>query len=106
MKIFKIRNKRTGKFSTGGRYAEWSEKGKTWDSREHAQQAITWYAHDEKSTHDYYYEEYKKDCERFKKHNAKCKNAKNKWHMPPKPSMKYTPFYKNAEIVEFNIKEV
>lgn len=32
MKIYKIRNKETGLFSSGGSYAEWQTAGKTWKS--------------------------------------------------------------------------
>lgn len=69
MKIFKIRNKETKLFSTGGRYAKWKEKGKIWDSQESAQKAINWLTRDEKGYHS-------------------------------------VPFYKDAEIVGFDVKEI
>jgi hypothetical protein len=109
MKIFKIRNKKTKLFSTGGRYADWNKKGKTWDSRENAQKAIDWHTRDEKSYYDETLREYKEDCDNVKKHNKKPYNIKsgNIWPMSDdKPSMRFTPFYKNSEIVEFGIKEV
>ena len=108
--IFKIRNKNTGLFSTGGRYADWKEKGKIWDSRENAQKAIDWHTKDEKAYHDHLIAEYHKECEHVKKHNAKPYNVKsgNMWPKPDKPprmTRKFVPFYKDAEIVEFDIKE-
>jgi hypothetical protein len=109
MKIFKIRNKKTKLFSTGGRYADWNEKGKTWNSRENAQKAIDWHTRDEKAYHDSSIEEYKEECEHVKKHNAKPYNIKsgNMWAIPDdKPATRFIPFYKNSEIVEFDIKEV
>lgn len=33
--MFKIRNTKTGLFSTGGAYPNWTKKGKTWNSRGH-----------------------------------------------------------------------
>ena len=75
MKIFKIKNKK-GLFSTGGRYAKWSKKGKVWNSKENAQKAIDWYTRDEKSSHDYVIQDYLKDCEQIKKHNTNPYNIK------------------------------
>lgn len=79
MKVYKIRDKNTGLFSSGhGRRAKWTKKGRTWPSRGSAQVVI---------------------------------NCRNKDDEMIKKSRAYFPeaivdFYKNAEIVEFDLKEV
>lgn len=107
MTIYKIRNKKTSLFSTGGRYAKWSEKGKIWDSREAAQKAIDWHTRDARAYYEYSLEEYKKECAHVKKHNAKPNNVKsgNMWPMPEdEPRARFISFYKDAEIVAHTLK--
>jgi hypothetical protein len=83
--------------------------GKTWNSRENAQKAIDWHTKDEKAYHVAEAKEYKEECEHVKKHNEKSYNIKsgNMWTVSPddKPRMRLNLFYKDAEIVEFGIKE-
>ena len=45
MELFMIR--KDGLFSTGGRYASWEKKGKTWKSERDAQSAIDYYNRDQ-----------------------------------------------------------
>jgi len=106
MKIYKIKHKITGLFSTGGRYATWGGKGKIWNTKEDAQKAIDWHKRDEKVYHEYTFEKYWEELDHTRKHNAKPHNVKsnNMWPMPVKPNMRLIPFYKNAEIVELTIK--
>ena len=107
MKVYKIRHKKTGLFSTGGRYAEWKKKGKIWNSKGDAQKAIDWHTRDEKAYHVYTLEEYKKECAHVEKHNAEPHNVKsnNMWPMPVKSRVRFISFYKDAEIIEFTLEE-
>jgi hypothetical protein len=40
MFIYKIRNKRTGLFSSGGSYPRWTKKGKVWRQLSHVRQHL------------------------------------------------------------------
>jgi hypothetical protein len=56
MQIYKIRNKTTGLYSTGGSYPSFSKKGKAWNARGHVTSHLSLF---NKSTKKTYYE----DCE-------------------------------------------
>lgn len=101
MNIYKIRNLKSGLFSTGGRYASWHKEGKIWDSYEDTLKAIQWKKKDEEAYYKLGLTNYEDDLKSVKRHN---KRSKNKYTLPKKP-VKKKPFYRNVEIVEFRIKE-
>jgi hypothetical protein len=92
MNVFMIRDKKTGLFSTAGRYAEWAEqiKGKIWVKRENAQQAIDYYERDEEACYKY---------------TLQCYESSKKTVSSTKP-IRPVSMYKDAEIVEFAMTEV
>jgi hypothetical protein len=43
MKVYKVRDKQTGLFSTGGCYPKFTKKGKTWKALNHVRTHLTLY---------------------------------------------------------------
>ena len=100
--MFKIKNKRTGKFSTAGRYPGMVDQGQDVPARAAAEAAIKWYNRDEEKCFLGQRKEYSDDLKR-NKHRV------NKWRIERPSSRKEFEkgrFYRNAEVVEFAETEV
>jgi len=80
MKIWKIRNKKTGEFSTGSFYPEWHKGGKFWTQLKFIKSHLTqWKTHWERQSYI------------WGRNDSTVKSSKA--------------FYDNAEIVEYTLAE-
>lgn len=111
MELFMIR--KNGLFSTGGRYASWEKKGKTWESEKNAQKAIDYYNRDQESYFKYAQEDAVKEIARLEKNLTKPLTEKdrkdiNKEINRLKKLIKSKPdlsFYKKCEIIKIGVPE-
>ena len=108
MKIYKLRNKKTGLYSDGGRYANvnFNENGKIWSSLKEIKAFLKYFIRDskncEKSNIDSENKMWKLAYDRKNKPQGTLESKLKVFN--PKPDIEYLP--KEWEVVKFEQKEI